>query len=159
MLKYWLLVLKFLLLLSHPNLHLPCKVCSLIEVKYNFLIPTLDSFWKHVGHCKVLVAMPRVHVGQHYFLKSIAHVVNEKFYVAKGLETMFDVNHSWCSSISWQEKEDCVVCPNISFIQSWPPCNQKERVRLHLAAYRLPSANPGVHLIMIYHTDTDLWSS
>jgi len=44
--------------------------------------------------------MMGVKVGQHYFLKSTAHVVNEKFYVAKGLETMFDINHSWCSSIS-----------------------------------------------------------
>ncbi len=54
-------------------------------------------------------------------MKSNAHVVNEKFYVAKCLETMFDVNHSWCSSIFWQEEEDCVVCPNISLTQSWPP--------------------------------------
>jgi hypothetical protein len=41
-----------------------------------------------------------VKVRHHYFLKFNAHVVNEKFYVAKGLEKMFDVNHSWCNSIS-----------------------------------------------------------
>jgi hypothetical protein len=29
-----------------------------------------------------------VKVGQHYFLKSNAHVVNEMFYVAKGLENV-----------------------------------------------------------------------
>jgi hypothetical protein len=75
------------------------QICSLTEGKYNFPISTLNSFWKHAGHPKVLVAMPGVKVGQHYFLKSNAHVANEKFYVAKGLETMFDVNHSWCSSI------------------------------------------------------------
>jgi hypothetical protein len=96
---YGLLVLGFLLLLSHPNLYLPCKVCNLIEGKYNFLIPTLDSFWKDACHCKTLVVVLGVKVGQHYFLKSNAHVANEKFYVAKGLETMFDVNHSWYNLI------------------------------------------------------------
>jgi hypothetical protein len=90
--------LGFLLLLNHPNLHLPCKVCNLIEGKYNFLIPTFNSFWKYINHCKVLVAMPGVKVGQNYFLKSNAHVANEMFCVTKGLETMFDVNHSWCNS-------------------------------------------------------------
>ncbi len=54
-------------------------------------------------------------------MKSNAHVVNEKVYVVKGSETMFDVNHSWCGSISWKEEEDCVVCLNISLTQSWPP--------------------------------------
>ncbi len=67
-----------------------------------------------------LVTMFGVKVGQHYFLKFNAHVVNEKFYVAKGLKTMFDVNHSWCSSIFWQEEEDCVVCINISFNHGHP---------------------------------------
>ncbi len=42
--------------------------------------------------------MPGVKVGQNYFLKSNAHVANEMFCVTKGLETMFDVNHSWCNS-------------------------------------------------------------
>jgi hypothetical protein len=61
-----------------------CKVCNLIESKKKLLVPKLDYFWKHVGNCKVLVAMLGVKVRQHYCLKSNAHVVNEKFYVAKG---------------------------------------------------------------------------
>ncbi len=74
-----------MLLLNHLNLHLPCKVCSLIEGKYNFIIFTFNSFWKHACCHKALVAMLVVKVGKHYFLKSNAHVVNEKLYFAKGL--------------------------------------------------------------------------
>ncbi len=61
-----------------------CKLCSLIDGKYKFLIANLDSLWKHVSRCKVLVTMSRVKVGEHYFLKSNAHVANEKLYFAKG---------------------------------------------------------------------------
>jgi hypothetical protein len=34
--------------------------------------------------------MPWVKVGEHYFLKSNAHVVNEKFHFAKGLEIVLE---------------------------------------------------------------------
>jgi hypothetical protein len=33
-----------------------------------------------------LVVRPKVNVGEHYFLKTNAHVANEKLYVAKGLK-------------------------------------------------------------------------
>ncbi len=46
----------------------------------------IDSLWKHVGRCKALVAMPRVKVGERYFLKINAHAINGKLYFAKGLK-------------------------------------------------------------------------
>ncbi len=48
----------------------------------------LDSLWKRASCCKALVVMPRVKVGEHYFLKSNAHVANEKLYFAKGSKTV-----------------------------------------------------------------------
>jgi len=65
-----------------------CEVCSLIDGKYQLLVAKLDSLWKHVGCYKALVAMRGVKVGEHYFLKSNAHVANEKLYFAKGSKTM-----------------------------------------------------------------------
>jgi hypothetical protein len=59
-----------------------------MQGKYKLLGVKLDSLWKHVGCCKTLVAMPGVKVGEHYFLKSSAHVVNEKLYFVKGSEIM-----------------------------------------------------------------------
>jgi hypothetical protein len=47
-------------------------------------VTKVDSFWKNARCHKVLVAMPRAKVGEHYFLKSNAHVVNEKVYFVKG---------------------------------------------------------------------------
>jgi hypothetical protein len=61
-----------------------CKVCFLIDGKNKLLVTKLDSLWKHAGCCKTLVVMPRVKVGEHYFLKFNAHVANEKLYFAKG---------------------------------------------------------------------------
>jgi hypothetical protein len=57
-------------------------------MEYKLLVANLDSLWKHAGRHKTLVAMPRVKVGGHYFLKPNAHVPNEKLYFAKGLKTM-----------------------------------------------------------------------
>jgi hypothetical protein len=65
-----------------------CKVCFLIDGKNKLLVAKLDSLWNHVGCCKVLTTMSGINVGEHYFLKSNAHVVNEKFYFAKGPKIM-----------------------------------------------------------------------
>jgi hypothetical protein len=64
-----------------------CKVCSLIDGKNNLMVAKLDSLWKHASGCEALVVMPGVKVGEHYFLKSNAHVA-KKFYFAKSSETM-----------------------------------------------------------------------
>jgi hypothetical protein len=63
-----------------------CKVFIPIEVKEKFLVPKLDSCWKHANPCKVCLVKPKVKVGKHYFLKTNAHVANEKLYVAKVLK-------------------------------------------------------------------------
>jgi hypothetical protein len=60
----------------------------LIDGKDKLLVAKVDSLWKHEGCCKALVAMSRVKVGEHYFLKSNAHVVNEKIYFPKGSKTV-----------------------------------------------------------------------
>jgi len=52
----------------------------LINGKDKLLVAKVDSLWKHAGCCKALVVMPKVKVGERYFLKSNAHVVNEKIY-------------------------------------------------------------------------------
>jgi hypothetical protein len=64
-----------------------CKVCSFIDGKDKLLAAKLlDLLWKHARHRKALVVMSGVKVGEHYFLKSNAHIPNEKLYFAKGLE-------------------------------------------------------------------------
>jgi hypothetical protein len=51
-----------------------CKVC----IRYKKVISfKLNSFYKHVGCHKTLAAMPRVKVGDNYFLKTNVHVINE----------------------------------------------------------------------------------
>ncbi len=64
-----------------------CKVCSLINGKNNLMVAKLDSLWKHASGYEALVVMSGVKVGEHYFLKSNAHVA-KKFYFAKSSETM-----------------------------------------------------------------------
>jgi hypothetical protein len=54
------------------------KVCSFIDGKNKLLVAKFDSLWKHAGRHKTSVVMPGVKVGEHYFLKSNAHVANEK---------------------------------------------------------------------------------
>jgi hypothetical protein len=63
-----------------------CKVCTQIEGRKKLSVLKIDSLWKHVGRCKALVAMPRVKVGERYFLKINAHAINGKLYFAKGLK-------------------------------------------------------------------------
>ncbi len=65
-----------------------CKVCSQIGGKKKLMIIKIDYLWKHVGRCKTLVSMLNIKVREHYFLKTNAHVANEKLYFVKGLETM-----------------------------------------------------------------------
>ncbi len=75
--------------------------------KYKLLIANLDSFWKHASHCKVLVAMLEVKVGEHYFLKPNAHVANEKLYFAKGLKIM--LQHVIHGAIQFSDKRKKIV--------------------------------------------------
>ncbi len=85
--KFWVVKLPWAKSIMGSNgkvVQVQCKVCSFIDGKDKLLVAKLDSLWKHAGHHKTLVAMPRVKVGEHYFLKSNAHVVIEKFYFAKG---------------------------------------------------------------------------
>jgi hypothetical protein len=65
-----------------------CKVYFFIDGKDKLLVAKLGSLWKHAGRRKVLVVMSKVKVGEHYVLKSNAHVANEKLYFTKGLEIM-----------------------------------------------------------------------
>ncbi len=49
--------------------------------------------------------MSKVKVGEHYFLKSIAHVVNEKLYFTKGSKTMLQqVTHGAIESLDKKKK-------------------------------------------------------
>jgi hypothetical protein len=61
-----------------------CKVCIVIEGRNKFLVPKLDSLWKHVNQRKSTIASASVVVGDFYFLKTNQHVLNEKLYVQKG---------------------------------------------------------------------------
>jgi len=79
---------KFVLGSNGKVVRVGCTVCSLIDGKDKLLVAKVDSLWKHAGYCKALVAMPKVKVGEHYFLKSNAHVVNEKIYFPKGSKTV-----------------------------------------------------------------------
>jgi hypothetical protein len=63
-----------------------CRICKWIEGKDKFLVPNLNSLWKHAGHHKALVAMLGVKVMYHYFLKMNFHVANEKLYFSKGFQ-------------------------------------------------------------------------
>jgi hypothetical protein len=56
-----------------------CKVCTLIENIKKRFVPKLASLWKHASHHETLEVMSSVKVSEHYFLKSNAHVANEKF--------------------------------------------------------------------------------
>jgi hypothetical protein len=58
------------------------------------LVTKFDSLWKHEDYHEALVAMKGVKVGEHYFLKSNAHVANEKLYFAKGSKiTLQQITH------------------------------------------------------------------
>jgi hypothetical protein len=62
------------------------KVCTQIEKNEKLLVPKINPLWKHVKHHKTLVLMLRVKVEEHYFLKTIVDVTNEKLYFGKGPE-------------------------------------------------------------------------
>jgi hypothetical protein len=50
------------------------SAATIIESKKKLMVPMLDSFWKHVGPCKALVAKLKVKVREHYFLKTNTHI-------------------------------------------------------------------------------------
>jgi hypothetical protein len=76
--------LETISIITGINSKVQCKVCSFIDGKDKLLVAKLDSLWKRARHRKALVVMSRVKVGEHYFLKFNAHVVNEMLYFAKG---------------------------------------------------------------------------
>jgi hypothetical protein len=53
---------------------------ELIAEINNTLVPKLDYLWKHVGHHKALLTMPRVKIVDDYIFKTNFHVANEKLY-------------------------------------------------------------------------------
>ncbi len=65
-----------------------CKIYTQIKDINKFSVPKLDFLSKHVGHHKVLVAMLGVKMGDHYFLRKLIHVANEKLYLYKDSKTM-----------------------------------------------------------------------
>jgi hypothetical protein len=64
-----------------------CKIYTWIEGIDKLLVPKLDFLWKHDG-CHKPVAMPRVKMGDHYFLKMNFRVANDKLHFSKGFKTM-----------------------------------------------------------------------
>jgi hypothetical protein len=62
------------------------KVCVQIEKREKLLIPKINSLWKHVGHCKTLVLMPKVKTGEHYFLKTIAMLQTRNYILVRVLK-------------------------------------------------------------------------
>ncbi len=63
-----------------------CKVCTLIENKKKVFVPKLDFFWKHASHCKALVVMLGVKVGEHYFLKIMPMLLMKIFMLQRVLK-------------------------------------------------------------------------
>ncbi len=69
-------------------------------------------------------------MGEHYFLKSNFHLVNEKFYFTKGLKIVFQqVTHGVAQFLD-KRKTNCVICFDFSLTQSRPPHD-----RIHNNAY------------------------
>jgi hypothetical protein len=112
-----------------------CKVCSFIDGKDKLLVAKLDSLWKHVGCRKALVAMSRVKVGEHYFLKSNAHVANEKLYFTKGLEIVLQQVIHGATQFLNKKKNNCAIFLDFSLIQSRLPHD-----KIHNNAYIIYAA-------------------
>jgi hypothetical protein len=49
-----------------------------------FLVPKLDSLWKHVGKKKATIASMVVATEEFYLLRTNQHVINGKLYVQRG---------------------------------------------------------------------------
>jgi hypothetical protein len=95
-----------------------CKVYSFIDGKDKLLVVKLDSLWKHAGRRKTLVVMMGVKVGEHYFLKSNAHVANEKLYFTKGLKIVLQQVIHGAAQFLDKRKKNCAICLEFSFIWS-----------------------------------------
>jgi len=65
-------------------------VCIVIEGQDKLLVPKLDLFWKHVGQKKATIASTCVAIGEFFFLKMNQHVINEKLYVKKGKDFVWE---------------------------------------------------------------------
>jgi hypothetical protein len=52
-------------------------------------MPKLDSLWKHVGRKKATITSMGVIVGDLYFLKTNKRVINEKLYIQRGKDTIW----------------------------------------------------------------------
>ncbi len=79
---------EFALSFNSKVVQVQCKVCIWIQSRNKLLVPKFDYLLKHASHHKVLVFMPRVLFYKKTFMKNNIHVANEKFYFAKGLETI-----------------------------------------------------------------------
>jgi hypothetical protein len=60
------------------------KVYNIIEGRDKLLVPKSDLLWKHVGQRKATITSIGVAIEGFYFLKMNQHVLNEKVYVQKG---------------------------------------------------------------------------
>jgi hypothetical protein len=81
------------------------KVCAQIEGREKLLIPKINSLCKHAGCRKTLVLMPKVEVREHYFLKTIANVANDKLYFGKGPKIMLQV----VEGVTWVDRKKKIM--------------------------------------------------
>jgi hypothetical protein len=57
-----------------------CKICSNIEGKPKLLAPKLNTFLKHVGHCKTTIPSFGIVIGENFYYKNVTHAKNERIY-------------------------------------------------------------------------------
>ena len=65
-----------------------CRICTDVEGREKFLVPKLDSLYKHAGRRKALVDIWKVRRGEHYNLGTNQQVKNERVFFAKGGQTV-----------------------------------------------------------------------
>ncbi len=68
-----------------------CVICFTIDRKDKFLSPKLDIFHKHVDHCRAMVATSNVAVGNWYYSKDATHNKNERNYMGRNKEFVFNL--------------------------------------------------------------------
>jgi phosphoglycerol transferase MdoB-like AlkP superfamily enzyme len=73
-------------------------------------MPKLDSLWKHVGQRKAAITSMGVVVGDLYFLKTNQHVINEKLYVQRGKDIIWQ---QIAKGIGVKRTKNCFCLPFI----------------------------------------------
>ncbi len=68
-----------------------CVVCSIIEKKDKLLSLKLDTFQKHDGCLKAIVAMADVVVGEWFYYKDASHNKNESIYTRRRNELVLNL--------------------------------------------------------------------